>query len=120
MHPSCSCRHFGLALCAALALAALSAGPAFAGQGTVPAAPAATIAPVAAPAQPGCGQALDLSAAIPTTKAEQGEVCPAAAPADPTPIFLGGRTCRCSCGQPCHRDEDCGPGGICAGGITCC
>jgi len=31
-----------------------------------------------------------------------------------------GRTCRCSCGFPCKTDADCGPGGVCAAGITCC
>ncbi|MBZ5523078.1 MAG: hypothetical protein LAP21_12645 [Acidobacteriia bacterium] len=36
-----------------------------------------------------------------------------------TPVaFL--RTCRCSCGQPCKTNADCGAGGICAAGITCC
>ena len=31
-----------------------------------------------------------------------------------------GRTCRCSCGYPCKTNADCGPGGVCANGITCC
>jgi hypothetical protein len=31
-----------------------------------------------------------------------------------------GRTCRCSCGYPCKTNADCGPGGVCAPGITCC
>lgn len=31
-----------------------------------------------------------------------------------------GRTCRCSCGYPCKTNADCGPGGVCAAGITCC
>lgn len=30
------------------------------------------------------------------------------------------KTCRCSCGYPCQTNEDCGPGGICGAGITCC
>lgn len=30
------------------------------------------------------------------------------------------RTCRCSCGSPCKTNADCGPGGVCASGITCC
>lgn len=30
------------------------------------------------------------------------------------------RTCRCSCGFPCKTNADCGPGGVCAPGITCC
>ena len=32
---------------------------------------------------------------------------------------IGLRTCRCSCGQPCKTDADCG-GSVCAPGITCC
>ena len=32
----------------------------------------------------------------------------------------GLRTCRCSCGFPCKTNADCGPGGVCAPGITCC
>lgn len=35
-------------------------------------------------------------------------------------ISGGHRTCRCSCGYPCETDADCGPGGVCAIGITCC
>jgi hypothetical protein len=30
------------------------------------------------------------------------------------------RTCGCSCGLPCVTDADCGPGGVCRTGITCC
>ena len=30
------------------------------------------------------------------------------------------RTCRCSCGAPCLTNSDCGPGGICSPGVTCC
>ena len=30
------------------------------------------------------------------------------------------RTCRCSCGYPCKTNADCGPGGVCMSGITCC
>jgi hypothetical protein len=44
-------------------------------------------------------------------------VQPAAAPAG-TVAFL--KTCRCSCGQPCTTNADCGPGGACGVGITCC
>jgi len=37
------------------------------------------------------------------------------------PQVSGGfRTCRCSCGFPCRSNADCGPGGVCAPGITCC
>ena len=35
-----------------------------------------------------------------------------------TVAFL--KTCRCSCGQPCTTNADCGPGGACGVGITCC
>jgi hypothetical protein len=36
-------------------------------------------------------------------------------------VARGGlRTCRCSCGFPCTTSADCGPGGVCAPGITCC
>lgn len=34
--------------------------------------------------------------------------------------MAGGRTCRCSCGYPCRTNADCGPGGVCAPGISCC
>ena len=30
------------------------------------------------------------------------------------------KTCRCSCGLPCTTNADCGPGGACGVGITCC
>jgi hypothetical protein len=30
------------------------------------------------------------------------------------------KTCRCSCGSPCKKDADCGLGGRCSAGITCC
>ena len=30
------------------------------------------------------------------------------------------KTCVCSCGFPCKSDADCGPGGRCRAGITCC
>lgn len=30
------------------------------------------------------------------------------------------KTCRCSCGAPCTTNADCGPGGKCSLGITCC
>ncbi|HXB21307.1 MAG TPA: hypothetical protein VNV88_08000 [Candidatus Solibacter sp.] len=29
-------------------------------------------------------------------------------------------TCRCSCGFRCTTNADCGPGGVCTAGITCC
>jgi hypothetical protein len=37
-----------------------------------------------------------------------------------TQVALGTKTCRCSCGFPCATNADCGPGGICSVGITCC
>jgi hypothetical protein len=69
-----------------------------------------------APAPAGCGLAFDLAPATP-----QAGLCPATLAESPVPEPLfGGRTCRCSCGFPCKKDADCGPGGICSGGITCC
>jgi len=45
---------------------------------------------------------------------------PVAQPAVSAPLVATGlRTCRCSCGQPCKTDADCG-GSVCAPGITCC
>ena len=80
-----------------------------------------------APVKADCG--FNLEAAL----APQASACPAprnavAMPSLPalngqaeTPEFLAGfRTCRCSCGAPCKTDADCGPGGICGAGITCC
>ncbi len=104
---------FGLALIAVLFVAALSAAPAFAEKPVVP-----TAAPDAAssPDQPGCGETLDLAAML-----EQPVVCPAELPQNPAPeLTVGFRTCRCSCGQPCKTNADCGPGGACTPGITCC
>ena len=75
-------------------------------------------APAAAPppAPAGCGLGFDLAPA-PT----QAGLCPATLTTSPVQESLfGGRTCRCSCGFPCKKDADCGPGGICSGGITCC
>ena len=34
--------------------------------------------------------------------------------------WTGLRTCVCSCGLRCTTDADCGPGGVCGKGITCC
>jgi hypothetical protein len=81
---------------------------------------AATATPIAAAQPAGCQPVLDLGKLAPT----QGETCPAtAAPQTTTPepeFLIGTRTCRCSCGYPCKTDADCGPGGICSAGITCC
>jgi len=30
------------------------------------------------------------------------------------------KTCRCTCGQPCTTNADCGGGNVCGVGITCC
>ena len=70
-------------------------------------------APAPAPAQTGCGLSFELAPATP-----QAGICPATNPV-PEPLFAG-RTCRCSCGHPCKTDADCGPGGICSGGYSCC
>lgn len=47
---------------------------------------------------------------------------PALLPPSSVSAVAGGglRTCRCSCGYPCKTNADCGPGGVCAPGITCC
>lgn len=69
-----------------------------------------------APAQTGCGPVFDLAPAP-----AQAGLCPANLATNPVPEALfGGRTCRCSCGHPCKTDADCGPGGICSGGYSCC
>lgn len=89
-----------------LVLALLALGsPAFAAD----AAPSAEPAPASA----NCGFSLDTVLATNAT--------PAVVPAEPTePGLMASRTCRCSCGQPCQSDADCGPGGRCTAGITCC
>jgi hypothetical protein len=81
-------------------------------------------APVPAPAaQAGCQPTLDLNALAGPAEAA---VCPApepaakALPATPDFITVASRTCRCSCGFPCKTDADCGLGGRCTAGITCC
>jgi hypothetical protein len=38
----------------------------------------------------------------------------------PEPSAASLRTCRCSCGFRCTTDADCGPGGRCLPGISCC
>jgi hypothetical protein len=74
------------------------------------------LAEEAPPAQAGCGLSFELTPA-PT----QAGLCSATVATNPVPEPLfGGRTCRCSCGRPCKTDADCGLGGICSGGITCC
>jgi len=104
-------RILGFSALAFLVALALGAAPAFAEETAAPAA-----APKAAAAQPGCGQTLDLAAFF----AAKAEISPAILPLNPAPDLKSGRTCRCSCGQPCKTDADCGPGGLCTGGISCC
>ena len=104
-------RMLGLSVLVLTAALALGAAPAFAGELAVPAA-----APAVAPAQPGCGETPDLA----ITLSAKPEICPAAQAQNPVPEFKFGRTCRCSCGYPCKTDADCGPGGLCTGGISCC
>ncbi|HEV8580588.1 MAG TPA: hypothetical protein VGX68_16095 [Thermoanaerobaculia bacterium] len=106
---------YSLPIFALVLLAVLCAGPALAEETAAPAA-APAIAAVPTTTQAGCGETLDLAAAL----SGKGEICPAALPQNPAPELKVGRTCRCSCGQPCKKDEDCGPGGLCMGGITCC
>lgn len=105
-------KNFGLALIAVLFTATLIAVPAFAEEPAVPAA-----APEAASPSdhPGCGETVDLAAML-----GKAEICPAEVPQNSVPELKVGRTCRCSCGQPCKKDADCGPGGLCTAGITCC
>ena len=72
--------------------------------------------PAAAPAQTGCGLSFE-----PAPAAMPAGICPATLAVNPVPEPLfAGRTCRCSCGHPCKTDADCGPGGICSGGYSCC
>ena len=102
-----------LALLTALSLTPLCAEPS---------APPQPVPTVQAEPAAGCGADLALPTAT-SSKAAKGEICPAAAPQDAVPDFMtkaGGRTCRCSCGQPCKTDADCGSGGRCTAGITCC
>jgi len=103
----------GLFACVLVLFAVLGAGPALAGD---PAAPSGAPAVAAAPAQPGCCQAPDVAVTLFGTAA----ICPSVQPLNPAPELKFGRTCRCSCGFPCKTDADCGPGGVCAGGISCC
>src|SRR5262245_15249919 len=99
-------RMLGLTLFALILLALLGAGAAAAEETAKPVAnPAVAAAP--APAQPGCGQTLDLAAIL----SGQTEISPAELPLNPVPELKFGRTCRCSCGYPCKTDADCGPGG---------
>lgn len=104
---------YSLPIFSLLLLAVLCAGPALADE---TAAPAIAIAATPMATQPACGETLDLAAAL----SGKAEICPAALPQNPAPELKFGRTCRCSCGYPCKKDADCGPGGICTGGISCC
>jgi hypothetical protein len=90
----------------------------------VPATAAATPRAATTPAEPAvlanpCGPALplfgDLDAwLLAPSSPRDGEGTPVAAP--PTHK----RFCACGCGAPCTTDEDCGFGGLCISGITCC
>ena len=72
------------------------------------------------------GSAPEVNAfALPFLQDSENAFCPAEKPESAEPEWLVEarpriRTCRCSCGYPCRTDADCGPGGICAAGITCC
>ena len=94
-------------------VACLSATPAYAEEAAVDAAP-----PTTESGASGCDRSFDL------ISSSQAGMCPAATPSEPTPEFMaapfGRRTCRCSCGHPCQTNADCGPGGVCSPGITCC
>lgn len=101
-----------LGLIALLVAAALTTGPGLAEQAAAP-----VIAPAIAAGQPGCGESQDLDAVL----SPPAELCPAASDQAETPVFMAvRRTCKCSCGYPCTTNADCGPGGICSAGISCC
>ncbi|HEX6901646.1 MAG TPA: hypothetical protein VF789_18100 [Thermoanaerobaculia bacterium] len=110
------------------ALAVLLAAPAAAGE--LPAlAPAPDTPQVGVPAPVNADCGFNLETVLPG----KSGLCPAPKNAAVMPSlpglegsaetaeFLAGfRTCRCSCGAPCKTDADCGPGGRCSAGITCC
>lgn len=99
----------------ALALAPLAAAP------PLNAAPL-TATPTAGPCAPAQNlEALLLRAATPRlqTAAPPLQLTPAAGDLLAAPPFKF-RTCACSCGAPCTTDADCGLGGRCTAGITCC
>jgi hypothetical protein len=105
-------------------LALLGALPSQAGE-AVTAAPVPVGVTAPAPEKAGCAPNLDQLLQLKPAAPVRGEVCSAAvmtsaAPPPLAPLALAGRTCRCSCGQPCQSDADCGPGGRCTAGITCC
>jgi len=105
----------GFSILALSLFALLGTAPAYAGE-AMPAESAVAAAP--APVQSGCGEVLNLTAAL----SAKAEICPATADQNATPEFMAaGRTCRCSCGFPCKTDADCGGGvGSCRAGVTCC
>ncbi len=107
-------------------LAVLIAVPAAAGE-LAALSPVPDVAGVPAPVNADCGFHLETvlpgnSAFCPAPK--NAAVMPSLPALDgqaELPEFLAGfRTCRCSCGAPCKTDADCGPGGRCGAGITCC
>jgi len=88
--------------------------------------PTAQVATDPAPVQAtgGCNSDAD-AASLPFVQDTEEAFCPAEKPESAKPEWLQEarpriRTCRCSCGYPCRSDEDCGPGGRCTVGITCC
>jgi hypothetical protein len=85
-------------------------------------APGAAAAPAVSSMQPETLAVADPGTAGPAFS--DGETCRADAAADTVsamkPPFRG-KTCRCSCGDPCKTDADCGGAvGSCRAGITCC
>src|SRR5262245_61698085 len=103
---------FALAL---IALLVATVTPALAEAAPPAAAPAVA---ASSPVLTNCGQGLDL-----TGQTVQGEICPAAQPGSPAPMFLAKppriRYCSCGCGATCTTDADC-DGGVCINAITCC
>lgn len=84
-----------------------------------------TGAPAPVPADCGFNLELALGAQAPACPAPKNAAVMPSLPglegSAELPEFLAGfRTCRCSCGAPCKTDADCGIGGRCSAGITCC
>lgn len=98
---------------AVIAIAALGVGGVGAAAADeVPAAPGPEAVPAA---DTPCAT---LEGAVPDLEAVLGLSLTTGAEASSPPLI---KTCRCSCGStPCKKDSDCGPGGRCGLGITCC
>lgn len=109
-------------------VAALSAAPAAAGETPLDTLQAVTGTP--APVQADCGFNLEMVLPGKTSLCpapQNAAVMPSLPALEAFPVlpeFMAQpsrfRSCRCSCGAPCKTDADCGPGGICGAGITCC